>query len=384
VKNMLRSALCAASLLGLALPAAAQPTLTLPPAGGNQKTSVTQQMGLVQITIEYNSVDVHGPNGEDRKGKIWGQLVPWGEADLGFNGGKKSPWRAGSNQNTTFAVSHGVEVQGKKLPAGKYGVHMIPAENGDWTLIFSKNADAWGSFFYDPKDDALRVGVKAEKSDYHEWLDFTFEDRQLDGCTVALVWENLRVPFKVAVPDTVDLYVGNLRRELTGANGFVHQSFDAAANYILQNDKQGKYLDQALAWSNQAMNPQIGGRRDLNTLMTNAIVLDRLNKADDSKKARQEALKDPLATPLQIHFAARLWNAAGKNQEAFEIFQENARRFPGQWPTELGLARGYSGLGGSKKALEHAKKALATAPDEAAKRNVEGLIARLEKDEKIN
>ena len=116
MKTTLRSALCAASQLVLALPAAAQPTLTLPPAGTNQKTSVTQHMGLVSVTLEYNSVDVHGPNGEDRKGKIWGQLVPWGESDLGFNGGKMSPWRAGSNENTTFAVSHDVEVRARSWP----------------------------------------------------------------------------------------------------------------------------------------------------------------------------------------------------------------------------------------------------------------------------
>lgn len=383
MKNQLRTALSAASLLLLALPAAAQPTLTLPPAGENQKTSVTQHMGLVALTIEYNSVDVHAPNGEDRKGKIWGQLVPWGETDLGFSG-RKSPWRAGSNQNTTFAISHDVEVEGQKLPAGRYGLHMIPAESGEWTVIFSKNADGWGSYFYDAKDDALRIKVKTEKSDYREWLDFTFLDRQLDTCLVALEWENLRVPFRVRVPDFVELYVASLGRELSGANGFIAESYDAAANFILQRDKEGKYLDQALAWSTQSMSSAVGGRRDLSRLMTHAIVLDRLKRPAESQKARQEALKDPLATPMQIHLAARLWNAAGKNQEALEIFQENAKRFPGEWPTELGLARGYSGLGDTKKALEHARKALATAPDDAAKHNVETIVARLEKGEKIN
>lgn len=374
-----------ATVLAAAKPAAAQPRLTLPPAGDNQKASITQWMGLVSVTIEYNSVDVHAPNGDDRKGKIWGQLVPWGMTDLGFRGGQKSPWRAGSNENTTFAVSHDVEVEGHKLPAGKYGLHMIPAENGDWTIIFSKNADAWGSFFYDEKDDALRVPAKAEKADYREWLDFEFFDRQLDTCLVALEWENLRVPFRVkVVPSAFEVYMANIRRELTGAGGFQYEAFDAAANYVLQNDKDGKYLEQALEWSNQSMNANIGGRRNFITLSTQSAVLDRLGKADESKKARQEALKDPSVTALQIHFYARGLTGMGKHQEALEVFQENARRFPGVWPTDLGLARGYSGVGDTKKALEYAKKALAIAPDDGNRKNVQGFIERLEKGEKIN
>ncbi len=380
----LRRFLPAAGLLLLtALPAAAQPNLTLPPAGDNQKSSVTQHMGLVAVTIEYNSVDVHSPAGEDRKGKIWGQLVPWGMADLGFIEGRKSPWRVGANENTTFVVTHDVEIEGKKLPAGKYGLHMIPAQNGDWTLIFSKNAGAWGSYFYDEKDDALRVPVKAEPAPaYSEWLNFTFLDRQLDTSLAALEWENLRVPFRIRVPNTLELYVNSLRRELTGNFGFDPAAFNTAANFLLQRDTEGKYLEQSLAWANSAVNPPTG-RRNFDGLITLATALDRLGRSEEAKKARTEALADPAVTPLQIHFHARQLSGMGKHQDALAVFQENARRFPGQWPTELGLARGYAGVGDTKKALEHAKKALAGAPDPAAKANVEGLIARLEKGEKL-
>ena len=385
MKTQLRRVLPAACLLwsalSAALPAAAQPNLTLPPTGDNQKSSVTQHMGLVSVTIEYNSVDVHAPTGEDRKGKIWGQLVPWGTTDLGFSG-RPSPWRVGSNENTTLTVSHDVELEGKKLPAGKYGLHMIPAANGEWTLILSKNAAAWGSYFYDEKEDALRVPVKAEPAGYSEWLNFTFLDRQLDTCQVALEWENLRVPFRIRVPNTLELYVNSLRRELTGNFGFDPVAYNNAANFVLQRDKDGKYLDQALAWANTAVNPPVG-RRNFDGLITLATALDRAGRGEEAKKARAEALADPAVTPLQIHFHARQLSTMGKHQDALAVFQENARRFPGAWPTELGLARGYAGVGDNKKALEHARKALATAPDAAAKANVEGLVARLEKGEKI-
>jgi hypothetical protein len=61
------------------------------------------------------------------------------------------------------------------------------------------------------------------------------------------------------------------------------------------------------------------------------------------------------------------------------IFQANARRFPNQWPVNVGLARGYAANGDLKKALEHAKLALAQAPDELNRKALAGMIAQLEK-----
>ena len=65
--------------------------ITLPPSGDNQKSSVSQWIGLVKVTIDYNSPDVHGPNGEDRKGKIWGEVVHYGFIDQGFGTSKAAP-----------------------------------------------------------------------------------------------------------------------------------------------------------------------------------------------------------------------------------------------------------------------------------------------------
>ena len=81
----LTAALAVAAALGLAGSAAAQfPGVTLPPSGGNQRQTVIQQIGLVRVSVDYSSPHVHSPSGEDRKGKIWGKLVPYGMANLGF------------------------------------------------------------------------------------------------------------------------------------------------------------------------------------------------------------------------------------------------------------------------------------------------------------
>jgi len=86
------------------VPLQAATTLSLPPNGDNPQASVAQALGPVRVTIDYSSPRVvRGQN--DRKGKIWGELVPYEMSDLGFNGCKDCPWRGGANENTIFTVT---------------------------------------------------------------------------------------------------------------------------------------------------------------------------------------------------------------------------------------------------------------------------------------
>ena len=118
-----------------------QAQLTTPPIGGNKKASVTELVGLTNVTINYDRPAVKG-----REGKIWGQLVHNGFKDLGYGISKAAPWRAGANENTTIEFSTDVKVEGKALPAGKYGLFMAMGV-GEATVIFSKKNSAWGSYF---------------------------------------------------------------------------------------------------------------------------------------------------------------------------------------------------------------------------------------------
>ena len=140
-------------LLGLTISFA---QLTTPPEGGNKKAFVGERIGLTDVLIEY-----HRPGVKGREGKIWGQLVHAGYTDLGFGTSKAAPWRAGANENTVIRFSTDVKVEGKDLPAGEYGL-FIAYDANESTVIFSKNHTSWGSYFYDDKEDALRVKVKPE------------------------------------------------------------------------------------------------------------------------------------------------------------------------------------------------------------------------------
>ena len=367
--------LCRTSLLFLLAGAvfAQFPGLTLPPSGNNQKAAVTQYVGPVQVTIEYSSPAVHSPTGTDRRGQIWGKLVPYGMTDLGFGNGKPDPWRAGANENTVFAVSNDVSIEGKTLPAGRYGLHMIPGAD-EWTIIFSKNSSAWGSFFYDDSQDALRVTVKPHKHDYREWLTYEFTERKPEEATAELQWEELAVPWTIGVADAKEIYFSKLQHELTTVPGFLPEGYDAAVQFCVTANV---HLDEALKWADAAISLPFVGRKDFNTFSTKALVLTKMGRDADAKTVMETALHLPAATPTEIHQYGRQLLAAKKTAEAMEVFQFNAQRNGDAWPVHVGLARGYSATGDLQKALEHAKLALPQAPDPLNRKGLEGMIATL-------
>jgi hypothetical protein len=380
-KTAVRPWILAFAPLLLAGPASGSQGLTTPPSGGNPQGSVTQAIGVVRVTIDYSSPRVvRGAN--NRQGKIWGELVPWGFSDLGFNGCKSCPWRAGANENTTFKVSHDVKVQGQPLPAGTYGLHMIPGQD-EWTVIFSKDASSWGSFWYDAKQDALRVTTKAGKSDYHEWLTYEFTEREPAKATVALKWEELQIPFSITVDNPNQLWIDQMRAELRQSAGFSYQNWQQAADFCAQNKIN---LVEGLTWAQRAVSDPTwsGGVENFSTLATLANLQDLNGLGPEAAKTFDKALNHPAASPIQIHMAGRQLLTSGKKEQALRVFQQNAKRFPNQWPVHVGLMRGYAATGDKKKALEEARLALAQAPDEGNKKNLQNLIKQLEEGKDIN
>ena len=376
---MTRTMLLASATLLASSVATYGQSITLPPDADNERAEVVQQIGMVRAALEYHSPDVHGPNGEDRRGKIWGVLVPWGIHDLGFNG-RKGPWRAGANENTVFSVSHPVLIEGKPLAAGRYGVHMLAGE-GEWTIIFSKNSSSWGSFSYDQAEDALRVTVKPEKAPYREWLTYDFTDRRPDRATVALLWEELRVPFTITVPDPAGLYIDNMRLELRNAAGFRWQSWQAAAQYCLQ---QNRNLPEALTWAETAITLPGIGQTNFSTLSTKAQILAKMSRTEEATAVMVKALDLPGTTVFELHQYGRQLLAQGKPQEALAVFEKNAKRFGDTWPVHVGLARGYSATGDYKTALKHAELALPQAPDDINRKSLTDAAARLRQGQDMN
>jgi tetratricopeptide (TPR) repeat protein len=351
--------------------------LSLPPSGDNQKCIVTQYIGTIaSVTVKYSSPDVDG-----RTGHIWGELVPYGLTDLGFGLRTPAPWRAGANENTMIKFSNDVLVEGKPLKAGAYGLHLIVEENGPWTWIFSNNSTAWGSFFYEEKDDALRVQVMPENTEFHEWLTYEFIDRDPESAVLALMWEYKRVPMRIQVQNPNDLYVSTFERELQGATGFQSQNWASAAAFLAQRDYK---LDKALQWVDAAISSPFIGEENFTNLQTKAMVLGKMGRKDEARATTIQAVNHPTASAFQVHGYGRQLIANGMKELALEVFEANYKRFNAGWPTNVGMARGLSAVGRYDEALKYAKLALAEAPDQVNKDSMAKAVEKLQLKQDIN
>ena len=206
--------------------------LDLPSA--SQAAETKQRIGVTDITINY-----HRPVAKGRK--IWGALVPYGQV-----------WRAGANENTTIEFTTPVSIEGKPLPAGKYGLHIIPNADSA-TVIFSKFAQAWGSFTYNQSEDALRVDVKPHPTtEMEEAMEFEFEDLKPDSTVATLKWENLAIPFRISVDEPATV-VASIKNQLRGVLQYSWEPLYQAANYCASKNVD---LEDALKWADRSL--QIG------------------------------------------------------------------------------------------------------------------------------
>jgi tetratricopeptide (TPR) repeat protein len=367
MKNMLTAfaALAAAAILP------AQDLLNLPdssPRGG-----VSQTIGITKVSVDYGRPAVN-------KREVWGRLVPFGLNDLGFGTTAAAPWRAGANVNTVVSFSTDVTVGGQPLPAGDYGLHMILAESGDVTAIFSKKSRAWGSFFYDPADDAARMQTKWQDAPHHELLTYEFSDITKNSATLSLLWETKRIPIPIAV-DTDALVVASMKRELSTDRGFDNRAWIAGSQYLVQNNLD---LNLALEWAERALDVRTNGRVDFEGLSNKALILEKLGRAAEADAAMDQAL--PVGSAVQIHQYGRRLIAAKKAERALQVFQLNVQKHPDVWPVNYGLARGYSAIGNYAAALEALLKAQKQVPagDTLNPPVIEQNIEKLKRGEDIN
>ncbi|MGZ3853319.1 MAG: DUF2911 domain-containing protein [Flavisolibacter sp.] len=349
--------------------------LTTLPDGGNKKAMVAERIGITDVVINYNRPGVKG-----REGKIWGQLIPAGFNDLGFGTSKAAPWRAGANENTTIQFSDEVKIEGQPLPAGKYGFFVAYAPD-ECTLIFSKNSTSWGSFFYDDKEDALRVKVKPVALDKSvEWLTYEFTNETENSATIALQWEKLSIPFKVEV-DYVKTQLESFRRELRSEKNFNPgwQSFVQAAQFTVNRNTD---LEEGLQWANRAISEPFVGQANFTTLSTKAALLYKLNRTAEADSIMKQAV--PMGSMQELHAYARQLLQQKKAKEALDVFQVNYKKNPNQFTTLMGLVRGYSANGDYKTALKYAEMALPLSPPGPNKTNVENMIDKLKKGQDAN
>jgi len=327
--------------------ASAQPLIPQPQA--SPAATVTQTIGIAKVTVDFHRPGVKGR-------PVWGAMVPYGEV-----------WRAGANENTTISFSNEVTVEGKTLAAGTYGLHMIPTAS-TWTVIFSANATSWGSYYYKPEEDALRVTVTPQPAEMCEWLTYEFGEFTDNSATLSLRWEKLRVPVKLTF-NTNAIVLNHIRTQhLRGMASFGWQGYNQAAQFCLKNSFE---LEQALAWADRS----IALQENFANLQTKAAILTKQGKTQDAKTIEARSMR--LATEADINMLAYQMMNAGKLKEAIELFQKNAKDYPNSWNVFDSLAEGLEKQGDIKGAITNYEKALKIVADDQNKKRITDTLTRL-------
>ena len=336
------------SLLIPALSHAQVPGLTAPDV--SPSASATQMIGLTEITVKYHRPAINGR-------KVWGALVPYDQV-----------WRAGANENTTVSFSTPVTVNGTNLAAGTYGLHMIPT-TGNWTVIFSKESGAWGSFSYDQKEDAARVSAKPETAEFQERLGFSFDDPGRDSVVLAMRWEKVRLPINIKI-DLARTVLENYTAQLRGLPRFGWQGWNQIANWAAQNDIE---LDAAMGWVDRS----IGMNRNFTNLRTKALILSKKGNETEAAKLREQGFA--IATENELNAYGYQLLGQQKVDEAIAIFERNVKAHPQSWNVYDSLAEAYAIKGDKKKAIDLYGRASSITTDPEQKTRIAGAIEQLKK-----
>jgi hypothetical protein len=329
--------------------AAQYPPLVLPQA--SQAALVSQTVGLTEISISYHRPAVGGR-------EVWGKLVPF-----------DTVWRAGANENTVISFSTPVKFAGQDVPAGRYGLHMIPSRD-EWTVILSRDANAWGSFAYDPKADVLRVKTTpAPAPEPVERLLYTFDGTSDSTVVATLRWEKLTVPIPIAV-DTRQVVLDSLRQQLTGLHQFFWQPWSQAAAWCVANNVN---LDEATTWTDRS----IAIQENFTNLRVKAALAEKRGDATGAEELRRRALAIAGEADMNVYGYQLL--AAGKTDSAIAVFQKNVKDHPKSWNAYDSLAEAYATKGDKKRAIEMYTRARRMTQDPNQHRRIDGALAALDR-----
>lgn len=223
------------------------------------KARLEQRVGVTDFAIDYSSPAVKGRD-------IWGGLVPYGEV-----------WRAGANGATRFTASKDFRFGEATAAAGTYALFVLP-EQGKWTVILSKQKEAWGSTFYQADQDAARVEVQPEALPEHrERLAWTITDMADDQAQLVLEWEKVRVRVPLAV-DTSAHVAANIQQAVNEA----WRPHFVSARWLLDNDGD---LKQALVY----VDASIGVQATWWNHWVKAQILGKMGKKKDAVKVAGQA-----------------------------------------------------------------------------------------------
>lgn len=228
------------------------------------RSTVKQRIGLTDFEIDYSRPSV-------RERKVFGELLAFDEL-----------WRTGANNRTTFTVNHDIEIGGKDLKAGTYGLLTIPGKE-TWTIIFSNNAEGWGEGDYAETEDALRLEAEVQYNNHVTetlLLGFDHLDAESGHFIIAFEKAEIHIPIKV---NAMEMAWENIEKAIkeTPEDARVLRN---AAGYAVKTEKN---LDKAEKWIEKS----IEIKDSWYTHWVKAQVLHANGKTKEAKKSGKLAIE---------------------------------------------------------------------------------------------
>ena len=274
------------------------PKVRLPQA--SPAATLSQTIGITDVSITYHRPAVRGRMvwGDIQSAKVAelikanavGPAAADGEGtiDGAPGGGKDFPlepyghvWRAGANEATKITISDDVLINGQKLPAGAYSIHIIPGKD-EFTIAFNKTADQWGSFRYDAKQDALRVKAKPTwMKDSQEQLSYDMPAMTADSAQIVVRWEKLALPFTLQVANQDSLVRSKIDAAVAASPNDPAVTL-AVANAYFNDDK----FEEAMMWVEKS----IKVKETFANLRTKANLLLNMGKKQEAFAVAEQAV----------------------------------------------------------------------------------------------
>ncbi len=300
----------------------------------SQRASITQRIGITDITVVY-----HSPLAKGRE--VFGGIVPYDFVVDGI----EYPWRAGSNENTTIEFTHDVMIEGQPLPKGKYGLHIFVKKN-EWIYIFSKNAKSWGSFSYKKEEDALRVTAIPKKASYQEWLSYDFVSRGPESAILELHWTDIKCGIQISVDVTANVLMDLKNKEEKTVDDYIK----IAQLTITQNPKD---LDKALGYVEKSMDI----KEEFRNTMLKSELLEKKGRVKESQKYKEEATALGEGFPYFYYYPLSFMLLEGDKEKTFELLSAMLKKEPNNYVAHLAMGEYYIKDENQEKATFHFGKA---------------------------
>jgi hypothetical protein len=145
--------------------------------------TISQTIDGTRISVEYSR-----PRARGRENLFGTKFVRWGET-----------WTPGANWATTLEVSKPVVIEGHPVAKGKYSVWMVVKQDSLWTVVLEPRHHL---YHMDPPDSnatQVRIPVRARSAPFTDVLTWSMPEIRMDGGTLAMQWERVRVPLSITV-----------------------------------------------------------------------------------------------------------------------------------------------------------------------------------------